>query len=144
MLEVRPIGKERPLSRSQSPRGLRCRSAVARLLRSWVRIPPWAWMLSVVSVVSGRGLCDELITCPEQSYGLWCVVVCDLKTSRMRKWWPALGRSATGKTKKTSQILFLTSGGNLLLSYGTWILNLPYIYGSCRDVPSKLKPYGCL
>jgi len=34
-------------------------------------------------VLSGRGLCDELITCPEESYVLWCVVVCDLETSRM-------------------------------------------------------------
>ena len=32
-------------------------------------------------VLSGRGLCDELITCPEQSYRLWRVVVCDLETS---------------------------------------------------------------
>ena len=29
---------------SQWPRGLRCRSAVARLLSLWVRIPPGAWM----------------------------------------------------------------------------------------------------
>jgi len=35
--------------RSQCPRGLRRRSAAARLLRLWVRIPPGAWM-SVVSV----------------------------------------------------------------------------------------------
>ena len=28
---------------------------------------------------SGRGLCDELITRPEESYRLWCVVVCDLE-----------------------------------------------------------------
>ena len=32
---------------------------------------------------SGRGLCDELITRPEESYRLCCVVVCDLETSRM-------------------------------------------------------------
>jgi len=32
--------------------------------------------------LSGRGLCDELITRPEESYWLWCVVVCDLETSR--------------------------------------------------------------
>ena len=31
-------------SRSQWPRGLRRRSAAARVLRSWVRIPPGAWM----------------------------------------------------------------------------------------------------
>jgi len=36
-------------SRSQWPRGLRRRSADARLLRLWFRIPPGAWM-SVVSV----------------------------------------------------------------------------------------------
>jgi len=48
-------------------------------------------------VLSGRGLCDELITRPEESYRLWCVVVCDLETSWMRRPWPALGRSATEK-----------------------------------------------
>jgi len=33
-------------------------------------------LLSVVSVcvLSGRGLCDELITHPEESYRLWCVL----------------------------------------------------------------------
>ena len=30
-------------------------------------------------VLSGRGLCDELITRPEESYRLWHVVVCDLE-----------------------------------------------------------------
>jgi len=34
-------------------------------------------------VMSGRGLCDELITRPEESYRLGCVVVCGLETSRM-------------------------------------------------------------
>jgi len=33
--------------------------------------------------LSGRGLCDELITRPEESYRLCCVIVCDLETSRM-------------------------------------------------------------
>ena len=32
---------------------------------------------------SGRGLCDELITRPEESYRRCCVVVCDLETSRI-------------------------------------------------------------
>ena len=35
-------------------------------------------------VFSGRGLCDELITRPEESYRLWCVVGCDLETSQRR------------------------------------------------------------
>ena len=34
-------------------------------------------------MLSGTGLCDELITSPEESYRLCCVVVCDLETSRM-------------------------------------------------------------
>ena len=34
-------------------------------------------------MLSGRGLCDELITHPEESYQLCCVVVCDLETSRI-------------------------------------------------------------
>ena len=85
--------------RSQWQRGLRRRSAAARLLRLWVRIPPGALMIVSCEccVLSGRGLCDALITRPEESYRLWCVVVCDLETSWMRRPWPALGRSATKK-----------------------------------------------
>jgi len=30
-------------------------------------------------VLSGRGLCDELFTRPEESYRMWCVVVCELE-----------------------------------------------------------------
>ena len=72
-------------SRCQWPRGLRRRSAAARLLRSGVRIPPGSWMFVCCkcSMLSGRGLCDKLITRPEESYRLCCVVVCDLETSRM-------------------------------------------------------------
>jgi len=42
-------------------------------------------------VLLGRGLCDELITHPEESYRLWCVVVRDLETSCMRRPWPTWG-----------------------------------------------------
>jgi len=86
-------------SQSQWPRGLRLMSTAACLLRLWVRIPPGSWMSVCCEccVLSGRGLCDPLITCPEESYRLWCVVVCDVETSRTRRPWPALGRSATGK-----------------------------------------------
>ena len=44
------IYRYRLLCRSDWPRGLRCRSAAARLLRLWFRIGPRAWM-SVISVV---------------------------------------------------------------------------------------------
>ena len=61
--------------RSQWPRGLKRGSAAARLLGLWVRIPPRAWMSVCCEccVLSGRGLCDELVPHPEESYQLWCV-----------------------------------------------------------------------
>jgi len=74
-------------------------SAVADVVRLWVRIPPWAWLFvgHECCVLSGRSLCYVLITRPEESYRLWCVVVCDLETSRMRTPWSALDHSAAGK-----------------------------------------------
>jgi hypothetical protein len=42
-------------------------------------------------VLSGRALCDGLITRPEESYRLRRVVMCDLETSKMRRLKPATG-----------------------------------------------------
>ena len=73
-----PVGFEPTISAGVRP-------AAVHLLKSWVRIPPGAWIFVCCEcrVLSGRGLCDELITRPEESYRLCCVVVCDLETSRM-------------------------------------------------------------
>ena len=120
--------------RSQWPRGLRRRSAAARLLRSWVRIPPGAWKFvwCECCVLSGRDLCDELITRTEESYRLWCVVVCDLETSRMRRPWPALGRSATGGNTQSvllwiacfaCEICFLNACNFIYLHYTSTIVD---------------------
>jgi len=48
--------------RRSQPRGLRRRTAAARQLRLWVRIPPGTWMSGccVCYVLQARGLCDEL------------------------------------------------------------------------------------
>jgi hypothetical protein len=90
--------------RSRVPRGLRRRSAAARLLRLWVRIPPTCMEICCeYCVLSGRGLCDGLITRPEDSYRLWRVVVCDLGTSRMKRPWPELGLSAMGRGRGRKQ-----------------------------------------
>jgi len=51
-------------------------------------------------VLSGRGFCDELITRPEKSYRLWCVIVCDPETLWMRRPW-----STGGYCDKNNQIL---------------------------------------
>ena len=74
-----------PLVRFEPTISAGLRPQAAHLLKSWVRIPPGAWIFVCCEcrVLSGRGLCDELITRPEESYRLCCVVVCDLETSRM-------------------------------------------------------------
>jgi len=59
-------------------------------------------MLWVLCVLSGRGLCDELITRLEELYRLWSVVVCDLETSRMGRPWPTGGCRAKKANKHTS------------------------------------------
>ena len=75
-ISMPPVGFEPKISAGERPQAV---------LRSWVQIPPGAriFVCCECRVLSGRGLCDELITHPEESYRLCCVVVCDLETSRM-------------------------------------------------------------
>jgi len=47
-------------------------------------------------VLSGRGLCDELITRPEESYRLWCVVVCDLENLKNEEAMTRVGSERQG------------------------------------------------
>ena len=77
-ISMPPVGFEPKISAGERPQA-------AHQLRSSVRIPPGAWIFVCCEcrVLSGRGLCDELITHPEESYQLCCVVVCDLETSRI-------------------------------------------------------------
>ena len=106
---------------SQWPRGLRRKSATTRMLRLWFRIPPGAWIFVCCEccVLSGRGLCDGLITRPEESYRRWCFVACDLETSsRMRRPWPALGCSALGK-KMELNVGFQIEGEAVVLTFAT-------------------------
>jgi len=42
-------------------------------------------------VLSGKGLCDELITRPEESYHLWFVVVCDLENLKIEEAMTSVG-----------------------------------------------------
>ena len=76
-ISMPPVGFEPKISAGKRP----CRSP-AEILGS---NPPGAWIFVCCEcrVLSGRCLCDELITHPEEFYRLCCVVVCDLETSRM-------------------------------------------------------------
>ena len=71
--------------------------AAARLLRLRVRIPPesmYICLLCLLCVLSGSGLCDGLITRPEEPYRLWCVWVwsCSLDNEEALAHWGLSGQ----------------------------------------------------
>ena len=51
-------------------------------------------------VLSGRGLCDELTTRPEESYRLWCVVVCDIENLKNEEAVTRVGSQRRNNKKK--------------------------------------------
>ena len=82
LLEIFRTGS--PLQcKSRWLRGLKHRSGAARLLRLWVRIPPRAWTFVCYEcfVLPGIGLCDEVITRPEEYKRVWNLIVCDPEIS---------------------------------------------------------------
>jgi hypothetical protein len=95
-------------SRSQWPHGLRRRSAAARLLRLWIRIPPRSWMPVGFDCcfLSSIGICDELITRPEEFYWFWCVVVCGIETWFVRRLWLTGGSCPQNKTNMIWVIIY--------------------------------------
>jgi hypothetical protein len=72
-------------------------------------------------MLSGRSLCDKLITRPEESYQLWCVVMCNLESSRTRRPWPVLGRSAPQKKKKKKRKSHCDSSHPIILKLKLYI-----------------------
>jgi hypothetical protein len=96
------------LRRSQWPHDLTRGSAVARLLGLRVRMPPGSWMSVCCEccVLSGRGLCDELVPRPEESYRVWCVFECNREVSKM--WRPRRTRGCRAmKRRKTKTSVLL-------------------------------------
>jgi len=68
-------------------------------------------------VVSGRGLCDKLITRPAESYRLWCVIVCALENLKNEEAMTRVGSQHHNKKKniywyivrmRTSRLLVLS------------------------------------
>jgi hypothetical protein len=59
-------------------------------------------------VLSGRGLCDELITRPEESYRLWCVVVCDLENLKNEEAMTRVGSQRHRKKQKIKTSILFT------------------------------------
>ena len=68
---------------SRSKAWVRCRSNAEVVGSNPTEV--WISVCCECCVLSGRGLCDELIIRREESYRLWCVVSCDLETLRVRR-----------------------------------------------------------
>jgi len=85
------------ICQSEWPHSLWHGSVANHLLGLLVQIPLGTWMpvSSEYCVLSGKGLCDELITYPEESYLVWCVWV-SLWSPKMRKSCPTRGYHAMG------------------------------------------------
>jgi len=101
-------------------------------------------------VLSGGGLCDELITRLEESYRLWCVVLCYLETSWMRRPWPTGGRG--GGCRATNKHVAKAAESNaayedtvyIWLSVGVNVCFVEYwqCWGKPRT-PYRDVPLGC-
>jgi len=126
MKKIRSFTNNLNKDRSQWPRVLKGRPTAARLLRSLVRNPPGSWIFVCYEcfVLSGRSLCDEMVTRPEESYRLWCVVVCGVETSRMKRMLGRFGpqRQGGGGGGELNKPLFIFISGvskNVCIKY--WI-----------------------
>jgi hypothetical protein len=67
---------------------IRVKSLTLRLLMSYIYIYSEHQFLMILDYTQrrttvGKTPLDDLITRPEESYRLWCVIVCDLETSRI-------------------------------------------------------------
>ena len=102
-------------------------------------------------MLSGRGLCDGLITHPEQPYQMWRVVVCGQETLKTRRLKPANGLwkiqpqwvVMPGKPLKTANFsgmkaLFLKEEECLLLGC---MLTIPSQCGRMQSSISCFIPY---
>jgi len=120
----------------------------------WVGIPPGARMFVCCEcrVLSGRGLCEELITRPEESYRLWCVVVCVLETSWMRSPCPTVWRGG-GASRATNRHIYFILGWFpiwctkflfiYLFIYNTFIKIL-YMFRALPCLSSRGLPRNCI
>jgi len=91
------------------------------------RLKPATW----ISLQTTRqyGLCDELITHTEESYWLWCVVVCDLETSWMKRLWP----TGDCHTKTNKHVLFVS----IVFFYVLFVCKCLLYY--CHRVSTQLQ-----
>jgi len=71
--------------------------------------------------VSGRGLCDKLITRPEESYRMWCVVVCDLGNLKNEEAMTRVG-SQRHRKRKILVVFWLVNLYSLFVGYSQSVI----------------------
>jgi hypothetical protein len=76
--------------------------------------------MDVCCVLSGRDLCDELITRPVESFRLCRVVVCDRETSWTRRPYPTLDCRA----RENKQINKYICNNNMLVTHSALSIGL--------------------
>ena len=100
----------------------------------------------VCCVLLGTGLCVGLITRPEESYRVWCFVVCDLATSWMGRSWPTGGGGCCAKKKETKYLTIFRSGFYQLRRHKSANISMGGMYFSklrrSPCTPKARKPLG--
>jgi hypothetical protein len=83
-------------------------------------------------LLSGRGLCDKLIIRPEESYRLWCVVVCNLENLKNEEAMTRVGSQRQSKKENNNtfiKILYMfralrcASSGGLIITMQHLVLS---------------------
>jgi len=75
-------------------------------------------------MLSRRGLCDELITRPEESYRLWCVVMCDLENLKNEE---AMTRGGSQRQSKYIYIYIYIYINCLMLKIKRFLINITHL-----------------
>jgi len=114
-----------------SPRGLRRGSTAALLQGLRVRIPPKAWILSLVSVVYGgcTGVCEGLITRPRESSCTFVTEYDQGKSHFLHVRWRGT-RSRTKKIKESTadkqKIVFQTAYCSHKMFFSSWSTSVAF------------------
>jgi hypothetical protein len=95
--------------------------------------------MDVCCVLSGRGLCDKLITRPEESCRLWCVVKRERENPWLKRPWPTGG--LLNQIKKIYHLLLGVGPGSVVGIATSYGLDGPGIEFRCgRDFPHLSRP----
>ena len=93
--------------------------------------------LWVLCVLSGRGLYDGLITRPEEFYRLWCVLVCDLGTSRMVRLKLIKGCKCRIEKRKEKKGISWPTEYYLNWTYGTVLCSVTWLVALQHPIVSR-------